>query len=541
MCIAYIDPGNLEADLQTGVRTGYDLLWVLFWSTFLGFILQSLAAKLGVSTNRHLAQHCRDRYGTFMRILLWVMAELAIIGSDVQEVIGSSIALMILTNGAMPLWMGVVTGAVMAYLFLFLEKFGMRWLESFFQMMVGILGVCMAVIFFIAEVPYGKVLSGLMIPRLTMASLPTATGLLGAVIMPHNLFLHSALVHERGVPAQHRSTTRESLWYYRIESAFALMVTLGINTAVISIFSRGFHGKGHSASIGLQNAGEYLGQRFGPHMALVWAIGLLSAGQSSTMTGTYAGQFVMSGFLNLKMNPFKRALLTRAVSLIPALAVALSSSSSSSSLDVLNQWLNILQSVQLPFAIIPLLVLTADAAVVGLGFVNSFTTNVISWSTACIVIAINAGTAYQTALEVLPESVPIHALFWIFAALYAATLLALLWSSFKSFEGAPRVTEDNDQGGRPPLPPPSRLVVQEPSIRDSLLVVHEHEEMDQEPDEDVVKAAGTYVPPVSLPHRLLLAANITPRSVVSASSSRPVSSRLEGLSSHAINDVETSP
>jgi natural resistance-associated macrophage protein 2 len=476
MCIAYIDPGNLEADLQTGVVTGYSLLWVLLWSTVLGGLLQSLAAKLGVSTSRHLAQHCRDMYPGPMRILLWLMAELAIIGSDIQEVIGSSLAIMLLTRGAMPLWAGVITGAVTAYLLLFLEKFGLQWLEGFFQLLVGTLGVCMAVLFFAAKVPYGKVFQGLAIPKLDSASLPTATGLLGAIIMPHNLFLHSALVHERGIPPEHRSTAKHSLWYYKVESAVALFVTLAINTSVISVFAHGFHGT--DEKIGLYNAGQFLGNKYGAGVAMVWAVGLLAAGQSSTMTGTYAGQFVMSGFLDLKMGPYNRALMTRAVALVPTMIVALvydaERSGSFTGLDILNQWLNILQAIQLPFAIIPLLALTANASVVGLGFVNSYVTNVVCVATASVIIIINALTAYQTALSVLSGcGMMVHLLFWAVVLGYLSVVAYLAYLSLQSL------------GESHALDP---LLSQDYA---------DDEEMNLGTDDDgVVKAAGTFVPPI---------------------------------------------
>jgi len=402
MCIAYVDPGNLEADLQTGVGTGYKLLWVLLYSTVLGGVLQSLAAKLGVATSRHLAQHCRDMYGPGpMRILLWLMAELAIIGSDIQEVIGTSLAVLLLTGGAIKLYQGVLVGAVGAYVLLFLEKFGLRWLEAFFQVLVGVLAVCMTALFFVAKVPCGRVLEGLAVPRLDAASVSTATGLLGALLMPHNVYLHSALVHERGVPA--RSTAKRSLFFYKVEAGIALVVTLVINVAVIGVFAHGFGEGGEREDppeIGLYNAGTFLSARFGAAMGMVWALGLLAAGVSSTMTGTYAGQFVMSGFLNLKMGALQRGLVTRAVALVPTVAVALmfdeDGSGTATSLDRMNQWLNILQSVQLPFAIIPLLFLTANPAVVGLGFVNSRLTNVLSGTTATAVIAINIIVAVQT-------------------------------------------------------------------------------------------------------------------------------------------------
>ena len=464
MCIAYIDPGNLGADLATGATTGYRLLWVLLYSTLLGGLLQSLAAKLGVSTSRHLAQHCRQIYPGAMRYVLWLMAELAIVGSDVQEVIGTSLAVMLLSGGAITLWQGVLVGAVGAYALLFLEKFGVGYLESFFQVLVGLLALCMTALFFVAKVPYLSVLDGLAVPRLDAASLSTATGLLGAVIMPHNLFLHSALVHERGLPPSYRSTAKRSLVYYKVEAFLALVVTLVINVSVISVFAHGFYRQGSELPhdpIGLANAGAYLAEKFGAGMGVVWALGLLSAGVSSTMTGTYAGQFVMSGFLELRIGPLRRAALTRAVALVPTLAVALAfdqtTSGGSSSLDTLNQWLNILQSVQLPFAIIPLLFLTANPGVVGLGFANSMATNVVSGVTSAVIIGINIWMAAQTVVTRLDGASPwFRAASWMVMVTYVALLVYLVVLSIQTLktvdvEGDERVLvgllDDEDEDG----------------------------------------------------------------------------------------------
>ena len=464
MCIAYIDPGNLGADLATGATTGYRLLWVLLYSTLLGGLLQSLAAKLGVSTSRHLAQHCRQIYPGAMRYVLWLMAELAIVGSDVQEVIGTSLAVMLLSGGAITLWQGVLVGAVGAYALLFLEKFGVGYLESFFQVLVGLLALCMTALFFVAKVPYLSVLDGLAVPRLDAASLSTATGLLGAVIMPHNLFLHSALVHERGLPPSYRSTAKRSLVYYKVEAFLALVVTLVINVSVISVFAHGFYRQGSELPhdpIGLANAGAYLAEKFGAGMGVVWALGLLSAGVSSTMTGTYAGQFVMSGFLELRIGPLRRAALTRAVALVPTLAVALAfdqtTSGGSSSLDTLNQWLNILQSVQLPFAIIPLLFLTANPGVVGLGFANYMATNVVSGVTSAVIIGINIWMAAQTVVTRLDGASPwFRAASWMVMVTYVALLVYLVVLSIQTLktvdvEGDERVLvgllDDEDEDG----------------------------------------------------------------------------------------------
>lgn len=432
MCIAFVDPGNLEANLQTGAHTGYSLLWLLLWATAMGFLLQSLAARLGVATGRHLAQHCRDRYPGPVRIVLWLMAELAIIGSDIQEVIGTAIALLLLTNGALPLWGGVIVAAVAAYVILLLERFGLRWLEALFQVLVAFMAVTMGALFFFADVPFGQVARGLLVPRLDPGALPLAAALLGSIVMPHNLFLHSALLHNRELPHSSRSVgPRQSLFYYNLEAAAAVFVTLVINTAVISVFARGFYGHKVADKIGLENAGQYLGSRFGQKMQLIWAVGLLAAGQSSTMTGTYAGQFVMEGYLRIRMKPAARALITRAVAVGPTLLVALSARSDSTHLDTLSQWLNVLQSVQLPFAVVPLLALTSDRGVMGIGFANSRMTTVLAWVVAGCIVAVNAGMAYQTAIAQLTAYPYLHLAFWGGVAVYGTFVVFLVIASVR--------------------------------------------------------------------------------------------------------------
>lgn len=439
MCIAYIDPGNLEADLQTGAFTGYSLLWLLLLSTACGYFLQSLSAKLGVTTGRHLAQHCRERYPTCIRIVLWLVAETAIIGADVQEVIGTAIALSLLSGGFIPLWVGVIAAAVSTYIFLFLEKLGIRYLEFFFQVLVGVMAVSMGLLFFFADVPYSQVARGFLIPKLDAAALPTAAALIGSILMPHNLFLHSALVHNRALPPSHRTAPlRETLRYYNFEAAFALCVTLMINTSVISVFARGFYQGDESTKedIGLENAGQYLGAKFGRHFQLIWGIGLLAAGQSSTMTGTYAGQYVMSGYLNLRIKPFTRALVTRAVAIAPTLLVSIYAHDSTR-LDVFNQWLNILQAVQLPFAVLPLLALTCDRRVMGIGFVNTRRTAMAAWGVAAAVMAVNTGTAYQLIGTSIVGSHLLHAVFGIGATCYAGLVVYLLLESWLSQRDLP--------------------------------------------------------------------------------------------------------
>ncbi|KAL6771532.1 NRAMP4A [Auxenochlorella protothecoides x Auxenochlorella symbiontica] len=458
MCIAFIDPGNLEADLQTGARTGYILLWVVLASTCMGMLLQARACKLGVTTGKHLATHCRAQYSPLVRTVLWLMAELAIVGSDIQEVIGTALALSLLSRGHIPVWAGVILAALIAFALLVLEKAGVHWLERTFQGFVAVTMVAMGGLFFMADIPYAKVAEGLFIPRLPRSTIAIACGLLGAIIMPHNLFLHSALVHSRPLPNGKIVSRGDSIKYYNIEGAVALMATLIINICVICVFSAGVHGRPEEEDIGLANAGEFLGRRYGKSMEFLWGVGLLAAGQSSTMTGTYAGQFVMDGFLDLKLSATKRAMITRGVALCPTMLFAFASPGM---MDALNQWINILQSVQLPFAVVPLLVLTSGTGVMPPEFASSALSTYSAWAVALVIICINSGTAVETFITVLPPGVLAAAGFALFAATYLAFILFLAVGPKRSARllrivgwGArdPRPAGGAGVGGKEPVP-----------------------------------------------------------------------------------------
>ncbi|KAL2333476.1 hypothetical protein Fmac_014689 [Flemingia macrophylla] len=406
MSIAFLDPGNLEGDLQAGAIAGYSLLWLLMWATAMGLLIQLLSARLGVATGRHLAELCREEYPGWAGLVLWVMAELALIGSDIQEVIGSAIAIRILSHGVVPLWAGVVITALDCFIFLFLENYGVRSLEAFFAVLIGVMAIAFAWMFGEAK-PSGKeLLLGVLIPKLSSRTIQQAVGVVGCLIMPHNVFLHSALVQSRQVDRSKKGRVQEALNYYSIESTLALIVSFIINIFVTTVFAKGFYGSELANSIGLVNAGQYLQETYGGGLfpiLYIWGIGLLAAGQSSTITGTYAGQFIMGGFLNLKLKKWIRALITRSCAIIPTIIVALIFDTSEDSLDVLNEWLNVLQSVQIPFALIPLLCLVSKEQIMGsfrIGVVLKFVLikfciasnmdlQTISWLVAALVIVIN--------------------------------------------------------------------------------------------------------------------------------------------------------
>ncbi|KAK9049746.1 hypothetical protein SSX86_031285, partial [Deinandra increscens subsp. villosa] len=368
MSIAFLDPGNLEGDLQAGAIAGYSLLWLLLWATAIGLLVQLLSARLGVATGRHLAELCREEYPNWAGKLLWIMAELALIGADIQEVIGSAIALKILTNGFLPLWAGVLITAFDCFIFLFLENYGVRKLEALFAVLIAVMAISFAWMFGETKPNAKELLVGLVVPKLNSRTIQQAVGVVGCIIMPHNVFLHSALVQSREVDPRKTGRVREAIRYYSIESTIALAVSFVINLFVTTVFAKAFFGTAIADTIGLGNAGQFLEERFGGGLVpilYIWAIGLLAAGQSSTITGTYAGQFIMGGFLDLRLKKWARALITRSCAIVPTLIVALIFDSSEDTLDVLNEWLNVLQSIQIPFALIPLLCLVAKEDLMG--------------------------------------------------------------------------------------------------------------------------------------------------------------------------------
>ncbi|CAL5332503.1 unnamed protein product [Camellia sinensis] len=391
MCTAFLDPGNIEGDLQAGAIAGYSLLWLMMWATAVGLLIQLLSARLGVATGRHLAELCREEYPYWARMLLWLTTEVALIGADIQEVIGSAIAIKILSNGFFPLWAGVLITACDCFLFLFLENYGVRKLEVFFAVLISMMAISFAWMF-VDTKPSGKdLLRGLLVPKLSSKTIQQAVGIVGCVITPHNVFLHSALVQSRKIDPNKIGRVQEALNYYSIESSVSLFVSFVINLFVTSVFAVGFYGSKRADSVGLGNAGQYLQEKYGEGLLpilYIWGIGLLVAGQSSTITGTYAGQFIMGGFLNLRLKKWLRSLISRSCAIVPTIIVALLFKRSEDSLDVLNEWLNVLQSMQIPFALIPLFTLVSNEQIMGVFKIGPAMERVV-WTIASLVIAIN--------------------------------------------------------------------------------------------------------------------------------------------------------
>uniref|UniRef100_A0A8I6Y1C9 Metal transporter Nramp2 n=1 Tax=Hordeum vulgare subsp. vulgare TaxID=112509 RepID=A0A8I6Y1C9_HORVV len=354
MCIGFLDPGNLEGDLQAGAAAGYQLLWLLLWATVMGALVQLLSARLGVVTGKHLAELCREEYPPWATRALWVMTELALVGADIQEVIGSAIAIKILSGGIVPLWGGVVITAFDCFIFLFLENYGVRKLEAFFGVLIATMAISFAIMFGETK-PSGKeLLIGLVVPKLSSKTIKQAVGIVGCIIMPHNVFLHSALVQSRKIDTKKKSRVQEAVYYYNIESILALIISFFINICVTTVFAKGFYGSEQADNIGLENA----------------------------------GQFVMGGFLNLRLKKWLRAVITRSFAIIPTMIVALFFDTEDPTMDVLNESLNVLQSIQIPFALIPLITLVSSEQLMG-SFVVGPITKVISWIVTIFLMLIN--------------------------------------------------------------------------------------------------------------------------------------------------------
>jgi len=423
MSIAYLDPGNVESDLQSGTVAEYKLLWVLLWATLLGLLMQRLAARLGTVTGLHLAEICYRQYPTGPRIALWLCTEIAIIGSDMQEVIGTAIALYLLSNKTIPLWAGVLITVFDTFTFLGLDKYGLRKLEAFFALLIMVMAATFGYEYVVSAPDQGQVVEGLLIPECKgcgQAELLQAVGVIGAIIMPHNLYLHSALVKSRDIDRTKKREVKEANLYFFIEAAIALFVSFLINVFVVSVFAEGLHGKtngeiyalceernnshadlfkphpNRTVEADIYKGGVFLGCTYGDLAMYVWAIGVLAAGQSSTMTGTYAGQFAMEGFLNLQWAKWQRVLFTRTIAILPTFFIAFYEEITQ--LSGMNDLLNCLMSLMLPFAVIPTITFTSNRKIMG-DFTNGLVSRIFSIALSLLVIVVNTYFVLQYVID----------------------------------------------------------------------------------------------------------------------------------------------
>jgi manganese transport protein len=386
--VGYMDPGNWATDLEGGARFGYKLLWVLVLSNALAILLQTLSARLGIVTGRDLAQACRESYPKAVSYALWVLCEIAIGACDLAEVLGAAIGIKLLFG--LPLLAGVLLSAGDALLVLWMGRYGMRAVESLILGFITTIGGCFLLELIYAKPNLHQVALGA-IPWLDGNSLYVAVGILGATVMPHNLYLHSSLVQTRQIGAG-RSAKRSACRFNLLDSAIALNGAMLVNVAILVLAGAIFFTRGIVVTE-IQQAHQLLAPLLGTSVAsLVFAIALICSGQSSTITGTMAGQIVMEGFLNFRMKPWLRRFITRAMAVTPAaLVIWLSGERSTFKLIILSQ---VILSLQLPFAVIPLVQFTSDRGRMG-EFANAAWVRVLSWGATALILGLNIWLACQ--------------------------------------------------------------------------------------------------------------------------------------------------
>ena len=414
--VGYMDPGNWATDIEGGARFGHHLLWVLVVANGVALLMQTLAARLGIIARLDLAQACRACYPRPIAYVLFVLCELAIIACDLAEVLGSAVALNLLFG--IPLVWGAAITAFDVFLLLALQRFGMRKLEALITVLVLTVGACLAVEVWLAE-PTWHTLRNALSPRLDAASLYVAVAILGATVMPHNLYLHSSLVQTRVAPLSPEAR-RRALRFNFIDTLIALNVAFCINASILVLASDVFHAAGLEVT-DLREAQQLLSPLLGTGLAgLLFAVALLCAGQSSTITGTLAGQIVMQGFLRLRGSPVFVRMMTRGIAILPAIAVlSVMGEDATVSLLVATQ---VVLSLQLPFALVPLIRFTTSPGVMG-EHVNSRAVAIVAGLAAVVVIACNGWLVMQTALDHLP---PVLMTFAVALAVGAGGLLAYL-------------------------------------------------------------------------------------------------------------------
>jgi manganese transport protein len=388
VAVGYMDPGNWATSLAGGSKFGYALLSIAMLSNLMAIVLQSLCTRLGVGAGRDLAQACRDSYPRWVSTPLWLSAEIAITATDLAEVIGTAIGLNLLFH--IPLEIGVIVTAADVFLILALQAFGFRWIEAFVVTMLGVIAACFAVQIAMADPNWGAVLRGfapsaeiLVNPQM----LYLALGILGATVMPHNLYLHSGLVQTRGY-GDGLGEKREAIKLANIDSAIALCLALVINASILILAAATFHRFGKTDVAELDQAHAFLAPLLGSTMApTLFAIALLCCGLNSTITATLAGQIVMEGFLNLRIAPWLRRLVTRMIAIVPAVIVTIwAGGKATGQLLIFSQ---VVLSLQLPFAVVPLVMFTASRAKMG-PFVAPRWLTVLAALTAALIIALNA-------------------------------------------------------------------------------------------------------------------------------------------------------
>lgn len=397
VAVGYMDPGNWATDLAGGAKFGYALLWIILMSSMMAMFLQVLAARLGIVTGMDLAQACRHHYSRRSVFAQWIICELAICATDLAEVLGTAIALNLLFN--IPLTWGICLTILDVLLVLWLQQRGFRYLEALIITLITTILVCFSVTIFLAQPQWTDVAAGFIPTQETVTNplmLFIAIGIIGATVMPHNLYLHSSIVQTRAYKMTNAGK-REALKFATLDVIIALIIAFFINAAILITSAAVFHHNGYTEVAELQDAHRLLAPLTGAGIASVlFALALLASGQSSTLTATLAGQIVMEGYVRIRLPPWARRLLTRSVAILPALFVTLSYGKSGiGTLLVLSQ---VILSLQLPFAVIPLIRFTSSRQTMG-RFANSRRVVIAAWIITAIIIALNITLILTTIRE----------------------------------------------------------------------------------------------------------------------------------------------
>ena len=425
--VGYMDPGNWATDLAGGSKFGYTLIWVLLMSNLMALLLQGLSARLGIVRGRDLAQANREEYPKIINFILYVLAEIAITACDLAEILGMAIGIQLLTG--LPLIWGVSITVLDTFLLLYLQKLGMRKMEAFIITLVGIIGGSFLIQIILAKPELGDVAKGFIPHTMDKEALYIAIGIIGATVMPHNLYLHSALVQTRKIDRTDFGIKR-ALRFNRIDTTIALNLAFLVNAAILIVAASVFFTSGNSQVAEIREAHKLLPSFLGKTAPVLFAVALIAAGQSSTITGTLAGQIVMEGYLRLRINPLLRRLITRLLAIIPAIAVILVYGEDQ--VDALLIFSQVILSLQLGFAIIPLIHFVSDKKTMG-NFVINTRTKIAAWVVAALLIYLNVNMLLSKALPIFEENAWMPKMAIIMALLIFIPLLLyiLLYPRFR--------------------------------------------------------------------------------------------------------------
>lgn len=397
--VGYMDPGNWATDLQGGSKFGYKLIWVLLMSNLMALLLQSLAARLGIVRRRDLAQANREAYPKSINLILYILAEIAIAATDLAEVLGMAIGLHLLTG--IPILAGVLITVLDTFLLLILQRLGMRKMEAFIVMLIAIIGISFLYELLLAKPPLHAIAKGFIPTIPNSEALYISIGIIGATVMPHNLYLHSALVQTRKINRD-ESSIRKAIRFNILDSTIALNLAFFVNAAILILAARVFFETGLTNVAEIKEAHKMLEGLLGTSLApIFFAVALIAAGQSSTVTGTLAGQIVMEGYLRLRINPWLRRVITRLLAIIPAVVVILIYGDDE--LDNLLVFSQVILSIQLGFAIIPLIHFVSDKEKMGV-FVIPLYVKILSWIVTFVLLALNLKMVFEQSIEYLQSS-----------------------------------------------------------------------------------------------------------------------------------------